>query len=362
MVIELYDHNAVFMNELIGQYTINLATMYNNIGHEFWKTWVGVFHKDDPNKVQAYLLFDAYIIGPNQKPPAHSPDEEPDDELPIDSDDDEEDIARKIESIKRAQGCLPVDIPQKINKSWQLNVVVGQAEDLIPCNDRKQYYPFVSARAFGMVLATKAGGKKDPRFDTKLSFPVYYPILNNKITVRVWNETTRVARNVYIGNIPEHPTQTDLFNITQLMANDGRMPALWMNLYGTPPLERSERTKRRREGSAYLGRVLIALNMISNEKPQLMSQPMPDPVTEPRTRLYKMWVEFYDIIRCQVIEPGSKIYAMVTVGKYWSPRAYFKYKAKYDCYRYKEQTMPQFPDPEDKGKDKDGWKLPHAIS
>ena len=65
MVIELYDHNAVFMNELIGQYTINLATMYNNINNEFWKTWVGLFHKDDPNKVQAYLLFDAFIIGPN---------------------------------------------------------------------------------------------------------------------------------------------------------------------------------------------------------------------------------------------------------------------------------------------------------
>ena len=102
------------------------------------------------------------------------------------------------------------------------------------------------------------------------------------------------------------------------MANDGRMPARWINLYGTPPNERSERTKRKKEGSAYLGRVLVALNVISNEKPQLMVQ-QGNPVTEPRQRLYKLWVELYDIIRCQVVEPGSQVYAVVTVGRYHSP-------------------------------------------
>lgn len=55
MVIELYDHNAVFMNELIGQYTIGLSTLYNNINREFYKTWVGLFDKEEPNKVAAYL-------------------------------------------------------------------------------------------------------------------------------------------------------------------------------------------------------------------------------------------------------------------------------------------------------------------
>ena len=36
-------------------------------------------------------------------------------------------------------------------------------------------------------------------------FPVYYPILNNKVTIRVWYETNALARNIYIANIPEHP-------------------------------------------------------------------------------------------------------------------------------------------------------------
>lgn len=123
-----------------------------------------------------------------------------------------------------------------------------------------------------MVQTTKVIPKKSPKFECTMGFPVYYPILNNKITIRVWHETSAVTRNVYIANIPEHPNQTDLFNITQLMANDGRMTKRWMNLYGTEPLERSDRTKRKKEGTAYLGRVLVSLTMLSNEKPQLSVQ------------------------------------------------------------------------------------------
>ena len=45
------------------------------------------------------------------------------------------------------------------------------------------------------------------------------------------------------------------------------MPPQWINIYGTKPLERSNRTKNRKEGSSFLGRVLIAFSMITNERP-----------------------------------------------------------------------------------------------
>jgi hypothetical protein len=48
---------------------------------------------------------------------------------------------------------------------------------------------------------------------------------------------------------------------------DGRMKPRWINLYGTPPQERSSKTKSKKEGSQWLGRILIALNMVANEKP-----------------------------------------------------------------------------------------------
>ena len=51
LILELYDHNPIFQNELIGQYSVGLSTLYRNLNHEFYKQWVGVFHPSDPNKV-----------------------------------------------------------------------------------------------------------------------------------------------------------------------------------------------------------------------------------------------------------------------------------------------------------------------
>jgi hypothetical protein len=93
--------------------------------------------------------------------------------------------------------------------------------------------------------------------------------MNDKITMRVWHKRPGLSANMFIANIPEHPSQTDLFNISKLMAQDGRMTARWINLYGTRPLERSKRTRGKKEGSQYLGRIIVAINMVTNERPQL---------------------------------------------------------------------------------------------
>ena len=102
MNLELYDHNALLANELIGQYSIGLSTLYRNLNHEFYKTWIGVWHKDNPNNVQGYLQINCFIIGPNERPPVHAADEDNGDDDIDDSEEDEAVIAQKIESIKRA--------------------------------------------------------------------------------------------------------------------------------------------------------------------------------------------------------------------------------------------------------------------
>ena len=55
MILELYDHNAVFRNVLIGQYSVGLSTLYRNLNHEFYKVWVGVFDPEEPDTVTGYL-------------------------------------------------------------------------------------------------------------------------------------------------------------------------------------------------------------------------------------------------------------------------------------------------------------------
>lgn len=99
MIIELYDHNALVLNELIGHYSIGLSTMHRNTDHEFHRKWIGLFSPDQPNVIQGQLLISAFIVGPNEKPPAHTADDNMDDEL---DDGDGEDELKKIELMKRA--------------------------------------------------------------------------------------------------------------------------------------------------------------------------------------------------------------------------------------------------------------------
>lgn len=46
MVIELFDHNAILANSVIGQYSIGLSTLHRNTNHEFYKTWISLWNKD----------------------------------------------------------------------------------------------------------------------------------------------------------------------------------------------------------------------------------------------------------------------------------------------------------------------------
>lgn len=66
----------------------------------------------------AYLLISAFIVGPNERPPMHSADEDFDPDDAEESDEDEDEIARKIENIKRAQEITPVINPLVIPRKY----------------------------------------------------------------------------------------------------------------------------------------------------------------------------------------------------------------------------------------------------
>ena len=64
-------------------------------------------------------------------------------------------------------------------------------------------------------------------------------------------------------NIPENPNQNDYYNISKILACDGRMTPKWINIYGLEPSQRGPRTKGKAEGSSWLGRVLLFFNLTS---------------------------------------------------------------------------------------------------
>jgi hypothetical protein len=127
-----------------------------------------------------------------------------------------------------------------------MTIIVAKAEHLPMVNSNKKIAPFVSARVNGIVQITGVRSNVNPKFNTKLQFPIYYPILNDKITMRIWSKQSGLSKNIYIANIPEHPNMFDNFNLTKIFTSDGRMPPRWINLYGTAPMERSDKTKGRK--------------------------------------------------------------------------------------------------------------------
>ena len=219
-------------------------------------------------------------MGPGERPPVHASGEEVGEEEEQDDDEDEETIIKKIEMMQRCKGVTPINSPILIDKTYQLTAMIIKAENL-PLFDGK-VNPFVSCRSNGFVLTSKhVVNNQGPVFNSKVNIPITYPILNDKITMRMWSDKGNLSANQFIANIPESPSQFDFFNLSKLLCSDGRMPAKWVNLYGISPNERSPRTRGKKEGSSYLGRVLIAFSLIPNEAPQLCLQ-SGNPIKEPK--------------------------------------------------------------------------------
>jgi hypothetical protein len=68
-------------------------------------------------------------------------------------------------------------------------------------------------------------------------FPLYFPVFNDKIVIRVWDKRICMS-DTFVAMIPEMPSENDFFNINFLQSRGGVMPYRWFNLYGIPMDER----------------------------------------------------------------------------------------------------------------------------
>ena len=83
-------------------------------------------------------------------------------------------------------------------------------------------------RCCGYVLTTPVlDNTQKPTYNTKFQIPVFMPVLNDKIIIRCWDKST--LANIFIGSIPETPSETDYFNINSLQSKGGNMPYRWVN-------------------------------------------------------------------------------------------------------------------------------------
>jgi hypothetical protein len=70
----VFDSNVVLRNELIGRYVFDVASVYVNPDHEFYRQWVAVTDDEDERDegIQGYLRISVAVLGPGDKIKVHS--------------------------------------------------------------------------------------------------------------------------------------------------------------------------------------------------------------------------------------------------------------------------------------------------
>lgn len=121
-----------------------------------------------------------------------------------------------------------------------------------------------------------------------------------------------------IGNIPEKVHKNSDFCINNILNKNGHVPFFWVNIYGTPYEEKQGNlnlfsVKRNIvEGSAYMGRVLLGMNLVSQENPSKGISYLGGH-NEPKIQEY---ILFSDLYKVQFLKGMGKIKIGVKFGSH----------------------------------------------
>ena len=83
----------------------------------------------------------------------------------------------------------------------------------------------------------------------------------------------------------------------------------------------------RKEGSSWLGRVLISFNLVTNDRPMLGDSVGPA-IKEPKIQNYQLWVDLYDLINIDIVDDDATLWVEINIGPFTSGRVEAKYKKK----------------------------------
>jgi len=105
-----------------------------------------------------------------------------------------------------------------------------------------------------------------------------------------------MPNDVFMANLPECPSAVDVMNIAILNSKEGRMEPTWFNMYGVRPKEWRSGMSRL-HASAFMGRVLMSLHLIQNDRP-VLSTSAGNSVNTLKTATYKLWIDVYELVNC----------------------------------------------------------------
>ncbi|XP_067379390.1 dysferlin isoform X11 [Channa argus] len=323
--ITVCDSRSLRTDAVIGEFKLDVGTVYNEHRHCFLRKWLLLCDPDDLSAgVKGYLKVSLFVLAAGDEPPADRR------ECVEDKEDIEGNLLRPAGlSLRGATFTLKIfraeDLPQMDDA-----FIDGMKQFLGFENNRKNLVdPLVEIHFAGKAIHTKTLEKNaNPHWNQSLTLPIRFPSMCEKMRIRVvdWD---RASHNDIIGT-----THLCMSKISapggEIDVDDslGFLPTFgpcFVNLYGSPreftafndPHEALNFGKG--EGVAYRGRVLLELTTKLMDKPEQKTEDIPSDellTVEKflRKRKFSLFVAFYSATLLQDVDDAIQF--EVSIGNY----------------------------------------------
>ncbi|KAJ6658561.1 hypothetical protein lerEdw1_019949 [Lerista edwardsae] len=322
--ITVIDSRSLRTDSVIGEFRIDVGTVYAEPKHTFLRKWLLLSDPEDFSAgAKGYLKVSLCVLGAG-------------DEAPVEREaaDDKEDIEGNLlrptgVSLRGAQFSLRVyraeDLPQMDD------AVMDSVKQIFGFESNKKNLvdPFVEVTFAGKTLCSKIVEKNaNPQWNQSVTLPAMFPSMCEKLRIRVidWD---RVTHNDVIGT-----TQLCMSQVSapggELEVDDGLgfLPTFgpcYINLYGSPreftgfPDPFAELNTGKGEGVAYRGRLLVELEtkLVDHVEQKLEDIPADDILRVEkylRRRKYCLFAAFYSATMLQDVDDAIQF--EVSIGNY----------------------------------------------
>ncbi|XP_054916789.1 dysferlin isoform X9 [Poeciliopsis prolifica] len=323
--ITVCDSRSLRTDAVIGEFKLDVGTVYNEHRHCFLRKWLLLCDPDDLCAgVRGYLKVSLFVLAAGDEPPADKR------ECVEEKEDIEGNLLRPAGlSLRGAVFMLRVfraeDLPQMDDAFMDgMRQILG-----FDTNRKNLVDPLVEIHFAGKTVCTKILEKNaNPQWNQSLAMPIRFPSMCEKMRIRIvdWD---RASHNDVIGT-----THLCMSKISapggEIDVDDslGFLPTFgpcFVNLYGSPreftafndPHEALNLGKG--EGVAYRGRVLLELSTKLTEKPEHRAEDVPSDdllVVEKflRKRKFSLFVAFYSATLLQDVDDAIQF--EVSIGNY----------------------------------------------
>ncbi|XP_035769106.1 dysferlin [Neolamprologus brichardi] len=334
--ITVCDSRSLRTDAVIGEFKMDVGTIYNEHRHCFLRKWLLLCDPDDLSAgVKGYLKVSLFVLAAGDEPPADKR------ECVEDKEDVESNLLRPAGlSLRGASFNLRIfraeDLPQMDDAFMDgMRQILG-----FDSNRKNLVDPLVEIHFAGKTICTKTLEKNaNPQWNQRLAMPVRFPSMCEKMRIRIldWD---RASHNDVIGtthlcmskiSAPGGEIDDDLTPRSVHSGMDdslGFLPTFgpcFVNLYGSPreftafndPHEALNLGKG--EGVAYRGRVLLELTTKLVDKPEQKTEDIPSDdllVVEKflRKRKFSLFVAFYSATLLQDVDDAIQF--EVSIGNY----------------------------------------------